>query len=91
MAHTPIPTDQVHQQDKTIIVTGATSGLGLEAARHLARLGASKLILAWYGKDRGEAARQSIEKSTGRHGTIEVWEVDLTEYHTPVLRDSQQG
>jgi FlaA1/EpsC-like NDP-sugar epimerase len=31
---------------KTVTVTGATVGLGKEAARHFVRLGASKVILA---------------------------------------------
>ena len=33
-------------EGKTIIVTGSNTGLGKEAARHFARLGADKVILA---------------------------------------------
>jgi retinol dehydrogenase 12 len=74
----PVPTKQF--TDQTIIVTGSNTGLGLEAARHLVRLGATKVILAVRSIDRGNAARESIEKSTGRTGVVEVWELDLARY-----------
>jgi hypothetical protein len=40
----PKPTD--NYASNTVIVTGSNVGLGLEAARHFTRLGASKVILA---------------------------------------------
>ena len=60
-----------------MIVTGANSGLGLEASRHFVRLGAAKVILACRSVERGEAARRDIEATTNREGVVEVWEVDL--------------
>ncbi|CAL5865889.1 uncharacterized protein PFLUO_LOCUS95 [Penicillium psychrofluorescens] len=66
--------------DQTAIVTGANVGLGLEAARHLARLGAAKVILGVRDVAAGEDAKKSIESSTGRPGVCEVWEVDLASY-----------
>ena len=65
---------------QTIIVTGSNVGLGLEAARHLTRLGAEKVILAVRNLGNGEAARKSIEKTTGRIGVVEVWQLDLASY-----------
>ncbi|KAI4231256.1 MAG: hypothetical protein LQ349_005721 [Xanthoria aureola] len=81
----PIPHSPFHSQ--TIIVTGSNTGLGLEAARHLARLGASKLILAVRNLDKGLAAKRSIEESSGRgrgekDDVIEVWPLDLTSYES---------
>ncbi|KAJ3580147.1 hypothetical protein NPX13_g420 [Xylaria arbuscula] len=61
----------------TIIVTGANSGLGLEAARHFVRLDASKVILAVRNLEKGNFAKDSIITSTGKETTIEVWELDL--------------
>ncbi|KAA8643721.1 hypothetical protein EYZ11_012555 [Aspergillus tanneri] len=66
--------------DQVVIVTGANVGLGLEAARSITRLGASKVILAVRNVVAGEAARKSIEESTGRRGTCEVWPLDLASY-----------
>ncbi|KAE9377536.1 putative short-chain dehydrogenase [Stipitochalara longipes BDJ] len=65
---------------QTIIVTGSNTGLGLEAARHFVRLGAAKVVLAVRSLDRGRVAAESIAKSTGRSGVIEVWELDLASY-----------
>lgn len=68
--------------DQTIIVTGANSGLGLEAARHFTRLNATKVILAVRSLERGEDAKKSIEESTKRAGVIEVWQLDLCNYES---------
>jgi len=65
---------------QTVIVTGSNVGLGFEAARHLVRLDASKVILAVRTLSKGETAKQSIEDSTKRTGVVEVWEVDQEDY-----------
>lgn len=74
------PTDSFAGQ--TAIITGANVGLGLEAARHLARLDAARVILAVRNVAAGEEARQSIEASTGRSGVCEVWELNLASYES---------
>ncbi|MEE9242490.1 MAG: SDR family NAD(P)-dependent oxidoreductase, partial [Mycobacterium sp.] len=55
---------------RTVIVTGANSGLGLIAARELARVGA-KTILAVRNVDKGNAAAAEIS------GDVEVRKLDL--------------
>jgi NAD(P)-dependent dehydrogenase (short-subunit alcohol dehydrogenase family) len=70
-------------EGQTIIVTGSNVGLGKEAARHFARLGASKVILAVRNSKAGEEAKKDIETST-KCGTavIEVWSLDLSSYES---------
>jgi NAD(P)-dependent dehydrogenase (short-subunit alcohol dehydrogenase family) len=74
---TPIPYPTTSFKDQTIIVTGSNIGLGLEAARHFARLGAGKVILGVRSIAKGEEAAASIHASTGRTGVCEVWQVDM--------------
>ncbi|KAK4955618.1 hypothetical protein LTR10_006557 [Elasticomyces elasticus] len=64
---------------KTIIVTGANTGLGKEAARHFVRLGAEKVIIACRNVQKGEAAKKDIA-SSGASTIIEVWQLDLQDY-----------
>lgn len=65
---------------RTYIVTGANSGLGLEAARHLVNAGAAKVVLAVRNTVAGRKAVEDIEKSTGKSGVAEVWLLDLASF-----------
>lgn len=47
---------------RTILITGATGGLGLEAARKLAALNVSKLIITARSEDKGQTAKKAIEE-----------------------------
>ena len=60
---TPVPSVvQADLAGKTVIVTGANSGIGFEAAKHFARMNPGRLILACKSKERGEAALRSESK-----------------------------
>lgn len=75
----PYPTSDFSGQ--TVIVTGSNTGLGLEAARHLVRLGASKVILAVRTISKGEAAAANILASTkATKDMLEVWSLDMSDY-----------
>jgi retinol dehydrogenase-12 len=74
---TSIPYPRISFEGQTVIVTGSNTGLGVEAARHIARLGASKVILAVRTIAKGEEAARSIHESTGRQGICDVWPVDM--------------
>ncbi|KAK4112781.1 putative short-chain dehydrogenase [Canariomyces notabilis] len=77
----PVPTKKF--TDQVVIVTGSNVGMGLEAARHIARLGAAKVILAVRSIQKGEAAAKSIVASTKRDpSVVEVWELDLARYQS---------
>ncbi len=62
--------------EQTILVTGATDGLGREVARELARLGARVLL---HGRDekKAEDTRRAIAESTG-NDRLEVLIADLS-------------
>jgi NAD(P)-dependent dehydrogenase (short-subunit alcohol dehydrogenase family) len=65
---------------KTFIVTGANSGIGLEAARHLVHASASCVIMGIRNAKAGAEALATVDKTTGRHGVTEVWPLDLASY-----------
>ena len=75
----PIPTASF--REKTVIVTGASSGLGLEACRWMVRLGVSQIILACRNVDKGEAAAKELQTSAAcPSDTLKVWHLDLSSY-----------
>ncbi|KAF2132981.1 short chain dehydrogenase [Dothidotthia symphoricarpi CBS 119687] len=68
---------------RTVIVTGSNIGLGKEAARHFAQLGASIVILAVRSLEKGEAAREEITASTGvSKDVMKVWKLDMASYQS---------
>ncbi|KAJ5150453.1 short-chain dehydrogenase/reductase [Penicillium coprophilum] len=75
----PVPTYDFTGQ--TIIITGANRGIGLEAARHLLRLNARRVVLAVRSTKRGEDAAAELKKSTTGHpGIIQVEELDMASH-----------
>lgn len=50
-------------EGKTVVVTGANTGLGFEASKHFARMNPGKLILACRSQQRGEAALTRMSES----------------------------
>ena len=75
----PIP--KASFQGQTVIVTGANSGLGLEACRWMVHLGASSVILACRNVEKGEAAAKDIQATTScSSDNLQVWHLDLSSY-----------
>lgn len=64
----------------TYIVTGANTGLGFEAAKHLVAFGSAKVIMAVRNISVGEKAKVEIEEATDVSNVAEVWELDLSKY-----------
>lgn len=62
--------------EKTFVVTGANSGLGLETVRLLARRGA-RVILTVRGREKGEEAIEWVRSRTGPDARLKAVELDL--------------
>ena len=62
---------------KTILITGATSGLGFAAALKFLQQGVSSLIIGSRDRARGQQAQRELENRTGRTGVVEVRPLDL--------------
>jgi NAD(P)-dependent dehydrogenase (short-subunit alcohol dehydrogenase family) len=64
---------------KVVIVTGASSGLGLEASKQLLGLGLSHLIVAVRSLERGEVVARALRLAHPR-STIDVWPLNMNSY-----------
>lgn len=71
-------------EGRNIIVTGATSGIGLEAVVKFATLGAHKVIIAARDAKKGATTKTAIENRLGKKGQLEVWELDMTSFESVV-------
>jgi NAD(P)-dependent dehydrogenase (short-subunit alcohol dehydrogenase family) len=68
---------------KTVLVTGANSGLGFASATRFVALDAAKVILAVRNSEAGAEAQRVIAQKTGRpveEGRTEVWELDMNSF-----------
>lgn len=81
----PLPYPKEDFTGKTVLITGANTGLGLEAARHFVRLNARKVILGCRDVEKGNAAKRDIEATNHVDGIkdparVEMWQVDLASF-----------
>ncbi|KAJ7770986.1 hypothetical protein DFH07DRAFT_734983, partial [Mycena maculata] len=67
---------------RTFLISGNNSGLGLAAARHLARMKASHLVLAVRDLNKGAQAKEDIISQTDFKGIIDVWELDRSKFES---------
>ncbi|OTB01340.1 hypothetical protein M426DRAFT_14503 [Hypoxylon sp. CI-4A] len=69
-------------KEKTVLITGANTGLGREAARHALALGAGTIIMGVRTLSKGEEAKADIESSTGctDRKRVLVWPIDLESF-----------
>lgn len=65
---------------RNVIITGANTGIGFEAALKLIQCNAAKVIIAVRTISKGETAQWEIESRIGRKGVIEVWQLDMLNY-----------
>lgn len=67
---------------KTIVLTGATSGLGFEAAIKFLNLGVDTLVIGSRSLDHGYAAKTELETRTNRPDVVQVWELEMGNYQS---------
>ncbi|KAJ7623735.1 hypothetical protein FB45DRAFT_798042, partial [Roridomyces roridus] len=75
------PVLQVDLTGKTVLVLGANTGLGFEAAQHFARMNPGRVILACRSQSKGQAALEKLKAATG-YEQAELWIVDLADFES---------
>ncbi|KAL1877490.1 putative secondary metabolism biosynthetic enzyme [Diaporthe australafricana] len=75
------PTPHTNLSGHVAIVTGANTGLGLEAAKQLLALHLSHLVIAVRSAAKGEAAAEALRKDYG-DAKITVWLLDMSSYES---------
>lgn len=83
-AHHNPPADptEISFTGKTVLLTGATSGLGFEAAIKFLNLGVDTLIIGSRTQRRGEETKAELEKRTNRLGVIQAWELEMDSFES---------
>ncbi|KAI1169431.1 NAD(P)-binding protein [Nemania sp. FL0916] len=74
-----LPYPSASYSGQTVVITGSNTGLGKEAARHYARLGAKRLVLAVRNLEKGKAAKKDIAITAAVGVDIQVWEIDMAQ------------
>jgi dehydrogenase/reductase SDR family member 12 len=86
------PAIAIDLRDRVCLVTGASAGLGLEAARELARRGADTWLLC-RNRERAESTRKEIEVSTGSRrvqiAVLDVGDLDAVRHFAASFGPSQ--
>ncbi|GLB43401.1 putative protein CC1G_02706 Coprinopsis cinerea okayama7 130 [Lyophyllum shimeji] len=77
------PVAEADLKGKTVMVTGANTGLAFEATKHFARMNPARLIIAARNKAKGEAAIAKLQNETG-YQSAELWIVDLSQFSSVV-------
>ncbi|TFY73819.1 hypothetical protein EWM64_g10193 [Hericium alpestre] len=75
----PLPPLEDHNvAGRTVIVTGANTGIGYEVTKYMAKYGASKIIAACRNEAKGQDAIARLAQETGRDvGDFECWPLDF--------------
>lgn len=83
---TPLPTG-INLSGKTVVITGASAGMGLEAARQVLALNASTVVLAVRNTTKGNDCKASLlaDPAVKKHNSkpaVIVMKLDMDDYHS---------
>ncbi|KAF5325747.1 hypothetical protein D9611_000466 [Ephemerocybe angulata] len=85
----PVATADLSGQ--TVVITGANTGLGFEAAKHFASMGPGKLVLGCRSEVKGREAAEKIKAETGCE-VVELRIVDMASFASVrAFADSFEG
>ncbi|KAK1219760.1 hypothetical protein PQX77_017500 [Marasmius sp. AFHP31] len=79
LAEMPPPVEGVSLDNQVVVITGANTGLGFEAAKHFAIRGPQKLVIVCRSEEKGQTALNRIKTETS-FTNIELWTVDLNSF-----------
>jgi retinol dehydrogenase-12 len=81
--HLPQILSNISLKEQAILLTGANSGIVLEAARQWVRLGAALVIFAVRSLPKGKAAKADVLKTNpGSKTKVELWQLDMESYNS---------
>ncbi|KAF9269310.1 NAD(P)-binding protein [Marasmius fiardii PR-910] len=84
----PPPVEGVSLAGQVILITGANTGLGFEAAKHFVIRGPAKVIIVCRDEGKGQMALNKIKSETN-FSDIELWTVDLGSF-TSILATKEK-
>ncbi|KAK7056348.1 hypothetical protein VNI00_002902 [Paramarasmius palmivorus] len=73
------PVLKVDLTGKVVVVTGANTGLGFEACKHIATMNPRRLIMGCRNRQKGEEAISKLSAETG-YKNAEFWQLDLASF-----------
>jgi retinol dehydrogenase 12 len=81
----PLPPSSLNLAGQTIMVTGANTGIGLEAVKLFCKYGASRIILVSRSLANGEDAKQQVLRANpSQKCDIEVWGLDMNSFESVI-------
>ena len=80
----PHPNPTTSFEGKTVLVTGGSCGIGLEAAVKYLELGAASVTIGARNIEKANGAKAEIEQRAQRPGGVQIWPLDMNSYKSVI-------